>query len=81
MASSMDCNPFCTIFSLGAPTPRGLFSLLPGLGIKTLLAGVKVSFPVLISLERFSNHSNVSPSKVSLVEPLLMFPGFPFISR
>jgi len=49
MASSSTCNPFCTIFSLGEPTPRGLFSFFPGLGIKTLLAGVKLKLPVLVS--------------------------------
>lgn len=80
MASRMICNPFCTIFSLGEPTPKGLVSFFPGLGMRTLLAGVKLNFPDFSSSAVSMNHAWSIPSRVSIVIPLLMFPGFAFIN-
>ena len=44
MASRIICNPFCTIFSLGAAKQpiRGLSPLFPGFGIITLPSGFLV---------------------------------------
>lgn len=80
MASKMICKPFKTIFSLGAPAPKGRSPLFPGLGINTLRAELNLYFPVLSSSAVLQNHSTEIPSNVSLVIPLLIFPGFPFIN-
>lgn len=45
IASSTIVIAFCMILSLGLATLRGLSSLLPGLGIITLLAGENLNFP------------------------------------
>lgn len=52
IVSKIVCIPFCTIFSLGDPTPSDLPSDLPGFGIITLLAGVNLKRPVRISCAR-----------------------------
>lgn len=91
IASRIPCTPFCTIFSLGVPIPIPLPPLcfargrasglnLPlALGISILRFGENLNFPDLSSFAVFSNHSQSIPSRVSLDNPFVIFPGL-FIS-
>jgi len=82
IASSTIRIAFCIIFSRGLPTLSGLISVLPpGLGIITLLVGVKLNFPDFISRATFSNHLLDIPSSVVWSIPSDMFPGLPLISK
>ena len=58
--------------------PRGLFLPL-GLGMYTLRAGLGINFPLLILEPVLTNHALSIPSKVSLSDPFVMFPGLLFI--
>lgn len=79
--SSTRARAFCTIFSLGLPTPRGLSSFLPGFGIITLRAGLNLNFPFRRFIAVFSNHFSLIPSRVVLSVPLDIFPGLLLIAR
>ncbi len=79
IASRIPCTPFCTIFSLGVPIPSGL-NLPLALGISILRFGENLNFPDLSSFAVFSNHSQSIPSRVSLDNPFVIFPGLLIIS-
>ncbi|OTA47465.1 hypothetical protein K449DRAFT_341472, partial [Hypoxylon sp. EC38] len=79
ICSMIATRAFCTIFSLGEFIPKGL-SLPLALGIITLLAGENVNCPLASLRPRSSNHSQVRSSNVPLIDPLVIFPGFPLIS-
>lgn len=64
MVSSTMNMAFLTIFSLGFPTLRVLFSVFPGLGIITLLVGEKSNSPDTSSLDTLENHFSEIPSNV-----------------
>ena len=80
MTSRMICRAFCTILSLGGAIVNGLFLFVLGLGISTLLDGLKSKIPFFSSLATFSNHAKFIPSSVVLPTPLVVFPGLPLIS-
>ena len=79
MASTMTCNAFCTILSLGEAIVNGLVLFELALAISTLLEGLNSYLPCFISLVIFSNHSKFIPSSVVFSITLVMLPGLPLI--
>ena len=76
----MTCKAFCTILSLGEAIVNDLFLFVLGLGISTLLDGLKLKVPFFSSLATFSNHAKFMPSSVVFPISLVVFPGLPLIS-
>lgn len=60
--------------------PIGRLSVFPGLGMRTLLAGLKLNLPDFRSSATLVNQVPFSPSSVVEVIPLDMLPGFPLIA-